>query len=79
MEGLDPKALPEQCMLPWDWDKIDVQEEGFQRVELTSYIKLLTEHNYWIVTIAITEYDETGYPLHAIIIALPPADGKLHL
>jgi uncharacterized protein YvpB len=68
-----------QCIIKWDWDQIFEFPRGrVGRINLEELITEAIEQKYSIVSVTIIEYDETGSPLHALIIASYPEGGKLH-
>lgn len=72
-------SVERQCTIQWNWDKPVITPQGdIIHVKLEALIKLAIASNYRIISVVVTEHDETGSPLHAIIIALYPKDGRLH-
>lgn len=72
-------SVSKQCTIRWDWDKPLIDSQGgINAINLEDLIKLAIERKYRIISIVVTEYDESGSPLHAVIVALAPEDGNLH-
>ena len=73
-------ATGDQCIIKWDWDQMFEFPKGRSRpVELEELVSFAIEQHYRIVSIVVTEYDDTKTALHAFIVALHPENGKLHI
>jgi len=69
-----------QCIIKWDWDQLFEFPEGRSRpISLLELVTQAIKEKYTIVSVTVTEYDDTGAALHAFIVALRPDKGKLHI
>lgn len=70
--------MRKQCVIKWSWDSQHLTPEGLKPISLELFItKFIIPQGYIITSTVVTEYDESGHILHALIIATPPETGGI--